>query len=213
MARIRPTPVTVMGILNIVFGSLSLLCLVCVGFGLVVALNTDFLERQGQINHLKDNWEFMQREVPAYLLITVVNLGSWFVLGLLLLIAGIGLLCVSSWARMLSIVTGLAMLLTRLGWIIFTLAVVNPVGERWQGDFLRRHPGVVLERSPILEFLVYAILGINIIYSIVLLVMMLTPTVSAAFAGAGPPSEYEAGGGADEGDDFERRRQRDGWND
>src|SRR5437764_618412 len=115
MARKRPTAVTVMGILNIVFGSLSLLCMACLGILMMAMFRSDMLVLPGGVNPVADMWEFMKREVPGY--------------------------------------------------------------------------------------------------AVVLMIMMLTPTVSAAFAGRSRGSDYEGGERADEADDYERRRRRDGWND
>src|SRR5690349_5490068 len=98
----RPTVVTVMGILNIVFGSLSLLCIVCLGLVLFVGLGSDVLERQLGFNVLADQWEFMKREVPSYPALTISNVILGFVMGSLLLAAGIGLLYMQTWARKLS---------------------------------------------------------------------------------------------------------------
>jgi hypothetical protein len=219
MKRVRPTSVTVMGILNIVFGSLSLLCMVCMGISLLVLSSPDMLRLPNGVNPVADMWDFMKREIPGYVAITIGSLVLGLIMSILLLTAGIGLLNMQNWARVMSILYSIVTVLTQLGSLIFTLAFVNPATARWQADFIRRQvgmlpPGADLGGNSALNN-IGAVAGaaIGIIYAVVLLIMMLTPTVSAAFGGRPPASDYEAGQHGDEGDDYDRRPRRDGWND
>jgi hypothetical protein len=203
-----------MGILNIVFGSLSLVCVVCLGGSWLVGLNTDLLQQHLGVNLVEDKWKFMNSEIPGYAAITVGGLVLGFVMGMLLLVAGIGLLYVQNWARVLSIVYGIVSLLTRSGVLVFALVLENPVEHRWQLNFDRRHPGILARAdSTLANVVTVAGAALVIVYSIILLIMMFTPAVTAAYAGTPRPAEAERGWGADEGHDRDERRPADGWND
>ncbi len=216
MARQRPAAVTVMGILNIVFGSLGLLCYICGGIGLLMLFNSNALNLPGGINPFEDMKVFMSREVPAYWPIAIGQIVLGFIMSILLLVAGIGLLNMGGWARVLSIIYSIITILMQIGGLIFTLAYVNPAMERWQQQFMGRvggrlPPGAMGGADSTfnnLTSVVGAIIGM--VYAIVLLIMMLQPRVSAAFSGRAAQDDY-AGGTADEGDDYERRRRRDQW--
>jgi len=217
MARKRPTVLTVMGILNIVIGGLFLLCNLCVG---IFALAFLGMSEQGGplavgINPIRDWWTFMQAEVPGFAVITLGELVVNFVLFALLIVAGIGLLNVQNWARVLSIAYGILTILVKIGILIYTLAILNPATERWQQDFFRRHVGGAaappgLESSPMNN--VFQLFGtvLGMTYAIVLIIMMLLPSVSAAFAGHYRPEGYDLDR-EDEDDLGRERRPREEW--
>jgi hypothetical protein len=216
MKRVRPTSVTVMGILNIVFGSLSLLCVACAGIIIMIALNADPRILPGGRNPMHDLWDFMKREAPSYQFFLILRLGLGVLLSVLLLIAGIGLLNMQNWGRGLSLVCAIIGTVFYIADMVYQLAVENPAAQRWATDFQRRNPGLMIDGGMGNNALqtVIAIGGdlIRIIYCILLVIIMLTPRVSAAFSGR-PVSDYEAEARDDEGDEYERGRQRDGWND
>jgi hypothetical protein len=219
MARKRAAVLTVMGILNIVFGSLFLLCNLCAGIGLVFLFgNTG----QGGLlgpagNVISDMTNFMKTEVPAFAVLTIGEVVANLVLNVLLIIAGIGLLTVQSWGRVLSICYSILTIVIKIGSLIFTLAIVNPATERWQQDYLRRHPGIggadAMGNNAFnsVSSVLGAVLGMA--YCVVLLIMMLLPSVSAALAGRGRRDDYDLDRPEDEDEDLgrERRRPDDEW--
>jgi hypothetical protein len=207
-----------MGILNIVFGSLFLLCNLCVGVVLLVAVGGS---AQGGLfgpaeNPFPDMWNFMKAEVPAFAALTIGEVIANVLLSGCLIVAGIGLLGVQAWARALSIAYSVLTILTKIGSLIFTLAVVNPATARWEQDYLRRH-GLIGQASATgdaafnnLLSVIGAVIGMA--YAIVLLIMMLLPSVSASFAGREPAREYDLDRGDEDEDDLgHERRRREGW--
>src|SRR5690349_13696963 len=107
MARKRPAVVTVMGILNIVLGSLFLLCNLCGGVMLLVFLGTSAQGGgpfPGGVNPIADMWAFMGREVPAFPAVSIGELVLNFILCACLIISGIGLLNMRGWARVLALI-------------------------------------------------------------------------------------------------------------
>jgi hypothetical protein len=208
-----------MGILNIVFGSLFLLCTICGGVGLLMMMSDSSMFTINGVNVLSDMWNYLKREVPAYPAVTIASLVAGLILNVVLLVAGIGLLNMQGWGRVLSLVYSVVSIIDQIAMLIFTIAYVNPATQRWQQDFAQRMARQMGGRIPqgglggdstfnnILS-LIGGILGV--VYAIVLLVMMLRPSVAAAF-GSGPlPEEPLADRYGEGGDEYERRR--DPWN-
>ena len=215
MARPRPTTVTVMGILNIIFGSLFLLCTICGGVLVLMMMNSSSMFAINGVNVLGDMWDYLKREVPAYPAITIASLVAGLILNVLLLVAGIGLLNMQNWGRVLSLVYSVISIIDQIAMLIFTIAYVNPATQRWQQDFARRMgarlpPGSLSGDSTFnnITSLIGGILGV--VYAIVLLIMMLRPSVAAAFGSGPPPEEPLADRYGEGGDEYERRR--DPWN-
>jgi hypothetical protein len=201
MAR-RPGSVTTMGVLNLVFGSLFLLVCFCDGVLLVASRDPDNMML----------WEEMKDQVPGFVAVRVGGLLLHILLFILLIVAGIGLLNMAAWGRALSIVYAVASILLEIAMLIYQLAFINPVMNRFVGQFGGGGPdigGVMMIVLTVVTVIIYALV---ILYAVLLLIMMLTPTVAEAFAGRSRDLTYEAGGRGDEGDDYERRRPRDGWN-
>jgi hypothetical protein len=224
MATTRPTAVTVMAILNIVFASLGMLCYVCIGIVLLVLFNNQSIFAVAGVPVFTDMWDFMKREVPSYPAVTIGSLILSLVLTTVLLISGIGLLNLRGWARVMAIVYSILTILLQVSSVVYTVAVVNPATRRWQEDFQRRlnlPPGAGGGGfSNDLSSLIGAVIGVA--YAIILLIMMLTPNVSAAFSGRRPPDDYgrdrydrggpDVGGpGRSDQDDDRFRGQRNAW--
>ena len=204
-----------MAILNIVFGSLFLLCYLCGGVSLIMqsaAGNGGLGGRKDQAAEIADH---LKAEVPGYAVYQVGNVVVNLALSILLLICGIGLLGMNQWARVGSIVYAITAILTTLGGLVYQLAVVNPVMNRYLEAMLRAQAG---QRGPDASFLLTIITAATVIvaillmiYAIVLLVMMLLPRVRAAFAsgplGGGPLADRPG----DAGDENEDRPRRSEW--
>jgi hypothetical protein len=198
-----------MGILNIVFGSIFLLCYVCSGLSLVTNAGAGGGGGFGGGMDQAAMWNFMTNEVPGYVAFSAGNVLLNLLASILLLTSGIGLLNMRSWARVGSIVYSILTILMQIAALVYQLAFVNPAMTRFFREFAGR--GGLPDMSPfmtiitVISVIVYVIL---MIYGIILLIVMLNPRVSAAFAGHAPVGEYEAER-PDDGDDYERRRRRD----
>jgi hypothetical protein len=159
----RPTSVTVFGILNIVKA----------GFGIFLAIPSIvlFLAPADSYNpSIK-----MLHENPAYAAWLKLSIPLGLLSCTILLVAGIGLLCLKSWARTLSIayaIYGICMgiLSTAVG----SIFLIQP--------FLKNH-----QDSQAADTAMFGLIGggivvcLGLIYPILLLVFMLRPTVAAAF--------------------------------
>jgi len=215
MAKKRPAAVTVMGILNIIFGSLGLLAILCLGtcFGVVGAVDVE-RDMPGGINPLKLMWSYP--EIKNYFIVSgVIGL----ITGTILLVSGIGLLRMRNWARIASIGYAVFTILFQLASFYYSIAHLNPAMERWEKDYnervrewaQQRGGGVPPQQpsNPMLNMaggIVGTIIGMG--YAVVLLIVMLLPKVSAAFTGRGAveePWERRDEDYYDEG--YERRRR------
>ncbi len=187
MARRRPTAVSVMAILNIIFGSLGLLLGICSGFGMLLIASVPAVPLTPggpPVNITKDLFDFMEREIPGYNAITIAQLViGYLLLSGLLLAAGIGLLNRQHWARIACIVYGAVNIVLLLMDLVFKLAFVMPAMTRWQMDFQRRFAGPnPFTTNPFLggsfQIVTAAITSLICIgYSALLITMMFLPQV------------------------------------
>jgi hypothetical protein len=167
----RPTSVTVFGILNIVFAVFGV-------FGLIASIALFFAAADSNNPVIK-----IMHENPAY--------ASWLKfcipLGLLscaaLLAAGIGLLHLKSWARLLSIAYAIyAIVFGIIGMVVNFMFLVRPMIEQAQQ---RQGP----EAASAIGAAVGGSVGgcFGLIYPVLLLVFMLLPKTAAAFQPSAPP--------------------------
>lgn len=219
MKKKRPTAVTVMGILNIIFGSLGLLAMLCLVmcFGIFISMTPD-RDMPAGINPFKTMLNYP--EIRYYFIVSgVVGL----ITSTILLIAGIGLLRMGNWARITSIGYSVFTILFQLATLFYNIGYFNPAMERWQRDYLervaewqRQRGGIGIPpqqpQNPMMNIgggIIGAIVGM--IYSIVLLIMMLQPHVSAAFTGRGAIDDARDRRDEDYYDEGFERRRREDW--
>ncbi|MCS6852150.1 MAG: hypothetical protein NZ700_13390 [Gemmataceae bacterium] len=188
MERKRPGVVVVMAILNLVFGVLGLIGGIC-GGGLIVLILGGFSAMAKEMDpqeraelteliSLFDQW--------SPLLLGQITLG--LVLSVVLLVAGIGLLMMRPWGRWLSIFYAVAAIGLSVVGLVVTLTIVNPAVEKLQAEMMRRegrleqHKGFAGVQR--VTNIMSAVTGslCSMVYAVVLLVVMLLPSVSAAFA-------------------------------
>jgi len=160
----RPTSVTVFGILNIVFGGFGLMGLCC-AIGMLDMANADDLWLQAmRHNALFHGWMIFAHSIGF--------LGS-----IALCAAGIGLLLLKEWARVLSIVYGiLAIVLEIVGTIISVVVLLPAVMSRTAG---LQGPAALGPRVGAIGATIGGCFGL--VYPVLLLIFMTRPKVVAAF--------------------------------
>jgi len=112
----RPTPATIFGILNIVFGSLYVLSNGCVALCLPIAFSIDSPEIRKALNETPELTALANE--PVFLGFFIVQTAVNLIGGALLLYAGIGLLKARPSARAISIfvaIVGLVMAVVQVG--------------------------------------------------------------------------------------------------
>ncbi len=165
----RPTPVMVFGILNIIFGVLRLLGAPFSFWSVLSADPTTNPAAAIYNNQLIRNW-------------TLMSGGLALLTGLVLVIAGIGLLQMRSWARALSIGYGGFAIILGVITTMFNVAVLMPATmTQMQGiagnSEAARMGGLVGGAIGVLG----GILGL--VYPVLLLIFMTRPHIIAAFEG------------------------------
>jgi len=214
MPRQRPTVLTVMGILNIVLGSLFVLCNICGGIGLLFGASGQGRQFQGGPNpfaEINELFNFLQAEIPSFVVIKVCELVVSLLASVLLVIAGIGLLSVRNWGRILSIAYSVIGILVTLGSLVFTLAIVNPATERFINARLAIGGQPGMNNTAFNSIVTVFSAVISMAYAIVLLIMMLLPSVSATFAGRSRTDDYDLDRPDDEDDLGRERRRGEEW--
>jgi hypothetical protein len=222
MAKRRPEAVTTMAVVNIIFGSLSILCGACGAAGLVFL--TQMAKVQGPPgggpNPVAQLMERLNKECPGYQFVEGGRSVGVLVLGIVLIAAAIGLLQMQSWARWTTVAYAALAIPLHVGYLGYELAVVMPATQRIQstlqmgGGFgAPQNPGQQAGQQAGTAFGVVAAAGISILHAGANLVVMLLPAVGAAFAGRRPRrrrdyDEDDSGEEADEDEDDRPRRPR-----
>lgn len=161
----RPTSVTVFGILNIVFAAFGV-------FGLIASIAVFSLPASSNNPVIR-----IMNEQPGYAAWLKISIPLGFLSCMALLAAGIGLLLLKGWARMLSIGYGIyAIIFGFLGMILNFVFLVRPMLEH-----ARQQHGP--EAAGALGGAIGGSVGgcFGLIYPILLLVFMFRPNVKAAF--------------------------------
>jgi hypothetical protein len=198
-AQQRPTMILVMAILNIVFGGFGLMGSLCGGAFTLIFMNLD-LPFGGQGNPVREMYSLLEQRIPGY----TVIMASYFVLhallGTALIIAGIGLIRMKTWARWTSIAYSLITIVVTIANSAFTVMYVNPIMQEWSERFMRsQRPGTPNFTTNSTFNNIGSLVGtvVNCSYAVALLVVMFLPSVSAALAGAANRSKEDADGDAD----------------
>ena len=198
MARNRPTIVFVMAILNIVFGTLGFLTACCAGGSTLFMQFVPFPPapwnpKEGLYKPMID---VLDQEAPSHLTVQVGSLGLSLLLAALLIVAGIGLIRMHGWARVLAILSSVGGIVVLVGTFIYGIIALNPAMHKAQAALMESMqknmaaqgtpiPNMNLQLGRGAEIAIGAVTyGIPIAYCVVAIVTMLLPSVSRAFAGA-----------------------------
>jgi hypothetical protein len=213
----RPTVILFMAILNMVMGGFTLLC------GLCAAGANSFVAAMGANPQgpggagVADMTTFMDKEVPGWQAVEIGRGLLLILLGVVVIVAGIGLLKMQSWARWLSVFYAAVLIPLTIGHLTFELALVNPAVEKWEAQQDKK--GIAPAPPPSFKagqqfgktFGAVALGSIPVLYAVALIIVMLLPSVGTAFA---PPSrrrareEEEDLDDEDDNDRDDRRRPR-----
>lgn len=208
--RKRPTGATVIGILNIIFGSLLLLCYVCDAINLGAGgslFGGDNVLAERMLEHMK-------REVGGFMVVRVGTLVLGLIEAAVLLLTGIGLLNDGNWARVLAIFFAFVSMGTILAQTIFQFAVVGPAMSRFLRDNRILPPGPSPDFLVNVTNIVTAILALLLItYAIIQIAILLKPHIRDFYLGrdTGPLDDPYRPMPREDDDWYERRRSREDW--
>jgi hypothetical protein len=207
----RPALVTWVAVFHLIFGGLFLLCGVGVGVTQLTGVGKqggpppageppaqkewrEYREQYRQRLEEADPWVKTLDPVHASI--------SLLLLPLLLVVAGVGLLMMRKWGWWASVAFGVLCLLVQIYYILFTLLYVFPTGGRVVEELLPDYPTLagaapLLRLMPALNAVLSALI---MLYPAVVLLIMMLPSVRAAFRGEfleRPATEYDGGPGPD----------------
>jgi len=191
--RTRPGTLTTIAVLNIVFGSLGLIC-GCLNGLFVGALLIASRDNPSELMRvLAEARDLLQREIPSYQAVVISRCLYILVFSSLLIVAGIGLLYVANWARVLSFIYALTAILSQGAYLVYAIIVEHPAAARMQAQF-----GGDPVQSKASEIGGIAVTGLVILYGIVLIILLCLPSVTAAFSPRTPDDYYREDDGYDE---------------
>ena len=195
MSRKTHPAVLVIAILHFIFGVIGL-CGFAAGTAQVSGLVPQFGGApQGKgaekMERLQKRLQEAMEQAPGQKVFQLVSLGVNFTLSVMLIVAGIGLLQMRSWARWLSVVYAVVDLVYLAATVVFYFVVTQPAMEGVRQELENIDPGMAQLFQTI--FAVGSVVAplVTLIYPTVVLIIMLLPGVGRAFHG--PPPEREPG--------------------
>jgi hypothetical protein len=200
MIRKRPTGVLVIAILHLVGGGLLLLGTVC---GAVVQAATANLQKSapagpGGVSQQEMQAEMekvIEKQAPGYKAVQYSETGLSLVIALLLLIAGVGLLSMQPWARLLSITYAIISILDHIFSLVYAFAFIVPATQAAAEQVFANDPSMkgapagVTQVASIGAAAVVLVQFAFIAYPITVLIVMTRRSVVAAFRGELPEEE------------------------
>jgi hypothetical protein len=193
-----PTPVMVIAILHFCFGGLGLLCVLAQGAAIMTTFQSGGGSKEERFQaELKKGIDERRPENDS---LTTGILVFGLISSLTLILLGIGLLSMQSWARIGSILWATVDLIVSLAHAVYCLVLVLPVAQDVLQTLKARYQELG-QMAQITELAMTAGTYLNfcsVLYPSAVLIVMLMPSVGRAFRpqiregnGAFPPQEPE----------------------
>jgi len=203
MPQTRPPAVTVIAILNLVFGALWLLCGLA-SLGMQASGMQNMFMNMGNVNPGNNPQLAKQEEIRKQVMEFSGKMNSspleyashlqYIVLSALLIISGIGLLKMAPWGRALALLYATLSILSNLALVIMMFVVSVPLVQEF-ADKLATQGQEAQMMAFFMKFGVYvgiALPAASLIYPAIVLILLLRPPVAAAFrsesVASAPPS-------------------------
>jgi hypothetical protein len=196
----RPASVTVIAILNLVFGGLWLLCGLA-NLGMQASGMQNMFMNMGNVNANPSNDPQVAKQIakqqeiqkqamefsrkinssPTQYATQLQNI----VLSILLIVSGIGLLNMASWGRILSFVYAALSILSNLALVVMMLMVNVPLAQEFADKVSGQGPEVQLVATLVKAGVYVGIIVpiASMIYPAIVLILLVRPSVAAAFRG------------------------------
>ncbi len=193
----RPTAVTVLGILHLAYGGLTLLLGLCSGVLFVAGVQNFTFQPPGPAPANAPfptdlgarQQKFLEQAIPFHYAVQLAQIGAWVVLSTLLVAAGFELLAMRRRGRRLSLLYAVGSIAYQLAGFIYTAVFMLPAMtdfyRQLELEFPRAAPMFGVSRMALWVGLLFVPVGLA--YPIVVLVLLTRRSVRAAFEGpAGP---------------------------
>ena len=123
----RPGAYTAIAVLNFVYGGLLMVCAACSGIDMPLEVN--------RVDVTQDLRNYLNQEIPGFSTLKIAGAVFGVLLGVALIVAGIGLLQVATWGRVLGIITAVLGAVHHVGEAVLQLMFVNPALDRFFARF------------------------------------------------------------------------------
>lgn len=183
----RPTSVTVIAILQLVFGGLCGILTICggamqaTGFSDKMNQQNQGLGNNEQLQVQKDLQKKMEDAQPS----KILSLGGPMVITLMMILSGIGLLSMQTWARTLALLYGgvhIAFILFNTAF--YFLVTMPAITKAFESIKIANEQQRTIYESMKIMLVVGGLMQlIVLIYPIIVLTLMSRPKVAAAFRG------------------------------
>jgi hypothetical protein len=186
----RPTALLVVAIINMVVGGLLLVNTCCGGISLMLmpALLKNLPLPPGQANPYEGIMALYDR-VPGLFAYTIYQFLAYFTIGVVLIVASIGLLRLRPWARRVCTAVSGYTIFAVLAHVAYQLTVVQPATQEFMADYTAKivpkgnpFPSQIMSMSSQLGMvflIMFAVIFIS--YAVALLVILYHPRVRPAF--------------------------------
>jgi hypothetical protein len=191
-----PAAVVVVAVFHFIFGGFGLLTALC-GAGFMLAAGGD-LTSFAFTPEMKEQLEITQRllneRAPFYKVVQVEGLVVGLVLSGLLIAAGVGLLRLRPWARLLSLIYAPVSIVQTLLGAFLTFAYVNPASQdairQTHFQFPQQAQAAQATAPVTMMFMILSVL-LQLAYPAAVVIIMLLPSVVTAFHGKTARAEPE----------------------
>jgi hypothetical protein len=199
----RPGTVTWAAVVLFIIGGWSLIMVPCAGVGMAVIAalpEKPLVNGKAAPDDPGAPIRFISREVPGYEIVTFASLGVSFLFGIIEIACGIGVLRLSSGARMLALLVACTRMLFSIAGNLYQALMVMPVQQR----FYDQNPHI--PGGSIASGLGYVGLGIGFLIQLIIFfaivgLLMSSSARNAFAAAANPPAEDDEPPRRDEGYD------------
>lgn len=193
--RERPLSIMPIAVLHFVFGGLGLLCGICSGIQLAGGGQNWMTPTPTgpQAAEMKQMQEEMEKamESAASRAVQIGTAVADFVISIIMIVSGIGLLQLRPWGRSLSILYAILSISLKIFEAVYAFAVTGPTIN----EFINTHTASAPEQQFMFNIMKMAaiippiIYLVCMIYPIVVLIIMFRPAVAAAFRDGGLASD------------------------
>jgi hypothetical protein len=178
----------VIAIFQFLFGGLGLVTDICAGVqsaGGGQAFMMGGPQGAQQQNLAKDFETFIAEKVPYHKAVNFTLLGLDVLLCVVMLASGVGLLQMQPWGRLLAIFYAGLSILLKIVTVIYTALAIIPIIQEFTGPLSKKGQEQAVMATA-LEIGTYASAVLPVvfmIYPIIVLIVMLRPSIAAAFRG------------------------------